>query len=349
MHAVIFDIDGTLLHSAAVDDALYRKAVATILGDVSLRSSLHDYEYVTDSGVLRLILEDNGIAPTQELLDRVRSTFVNLMRAHIEEHGSFVEIAGAKHLLNALSMSPRHAIALATGGWRESAELKLQSAGIDYSEVPLITSNDHYERTVIMEMALQQMGDDFASVTYYGDGPWDRKACMELGWRFVAVGTELDGLSSYIDHAPVFDNIAAMTDDDMDAIFDVRTSVVDNHMSEEELREIGLTRDSIAAMLRERDLYGWCARADDKVVGFSLATASTREINALFVLPEYCGRGFGQALLDIAVHHLRRLVPGTVRLRTDPSTPAYGFYRKRGWKDTGKAHEESGEAILELE
>ena len=349
MHAVIFDIDGTLLHSAAVDDALYRKAVEIVLGDVRLRQSLHDYDFITDTGVLRQILEDNGIALAQGLLDDVRSAFVDLLREHVEMNGPFVEIAGAKKLLNSLSMSPRHAIAFATGGWRESAELKLRSAGIDYSEFPLVTSNDHHERTVIMEMALQQMGDDFASVTYYGDGPWDRQACMDLGWRFVAVGTELDGLSSYIGHAPVFDNIAAMTDEDMDAIFHVRTSVVDNYMSEEELREIGLTRDSIAAMLRERDLYGWCARGDGKVVGFSLATASTREINALFVLPAYCGRGLGQALLDIAVYHLRRSAPGTVRLRTDPSTPAYGFYRKRGWRDTGDAHEESGEAILELE
>ena len=62
MRAVLFDIDGTLLHSAAVDDALYREAVRVVLGDVRLRPSLHEYEFVTDTGVLRQILDDNAIA-----------------------------------------------------------------------------------------------------------------------------------------------------------------------------------------------------------------------------------------------------------------------------------------------
>ena len=52
MHAVIFDIDGTLLHSAAVDDALYREAVRRVLGEVQLRPSLHAYDYVTDTGAV---------------------------------------------------------------------------------------------------------------------------------------------------------------------------------------------------------------------------------------------------------------------------------------------------------
>ena len=51
MHAVIFDIDGTLLHSAAVDDALYREAVRQVLGDVQLRASIHAYDYVTNAGI----------------------------------------------------------------------------------------------------------------------------------------------------------------------------------------------------------------------------------------------------------------------------------------------------------
>lgn len=349
MHAVIFDIDGTLLRSAAVDDALYRQAVRDVLGGVSLRASLHDYEFVTDSGVLRSILEDNGIARTRANLEAVRDCFVELLATHIAQHGPFVEIPGAKALLSSLSVSPQHAVAMATGGWRPSAELKLRSAGIDFAGLPLVTSDDHIERTAIMETALHRLGEDFASVSYYGDGPWDRQACAILGWQFVPVGTELDGLTSYIGHAPIFEDVRAMTADDMDAVFRVRTSVVENRLSLEELRELGLTPESVATMLKRGDLAGWCGLSDGEVVGFSLATASTREVDALFVLPEYCGRGTGQALLDIAVHHLRRLAPGTVRLRTDPEMPAYGFYRKRGWKDTGDAHAGSGDVVLELE
>ena len=349
MHAVIFDIDGTLLYSAAVDDALYRQAVREVLGEVTLRPTLHDYEYVTDTGILRAILEDNSIAGEQQRIDEVRSRFVELLEAHVASHGAFEEIPGAGELLRTLSESPKHAVAIATGGWRESAELKLRTAGIDFSDVPLVTANDHHERTGIMDLALRRLGADFASVSYYGDGQWDRKACADLGWQFVAVGTNLEGLESYVGHAPIFENVRALATDDMDAIFRVRTSVVDNHLSLEELAELGLTPESVATMLREGDVSGWCALADDEVVGFSLATESTREVNALFVLPDQSGQGIGQALLDIAVCHLRRVAPGTVRLRTDPEMPAYGFYRRRGWKDTGEAHAESGDVFLELE
>lgn len=200
-HAIIFDIDGTLLHSAAVDDALYREAVRRVLGPVRLRSSLHEYNPVTDSGILAQILLDNDIPPEREPLDEVRSLFVDLLAAHVDANGPFVEIPGARDLLRSLHESPQHAVALATGGWRESALLKLQSAGLDIANAPLATANDHHERTGIMQIALEQLGATFATVTYYGDGPWDRDACARLGWDFVAVGPELGGLESYRDLA----------------------------------------------------------------------------------------------------------------------------------------------------
>lgn len=349
MHAVIFDIDGTLLQSMAVDDALYRQAVADVLGDVTLRASLHEYEFITDTGVLRSILEDNEIDPGDPRGADVRARFVELLDRYVNEHGPFQEIPGAREFLRTVAESPVHAVAMATGGWRDSAELKLRTAGIDYDDIPLVTANDHYERTGIMEIALAQLVGEFESVSYYGDGPWDRAACAALGWQFVAVGPDLAGLESYIGHAPVFNNIRAMTTSDMDAIFHVRTSVVDNHRSEEQLAELGVTRDRVAAMLERGEVRGWCALSQEQVVGFSLATGETREVNALFVLPESSGRGLGQALLDIAVHHLRRQAPGIVRLRTDPQLPAYRFYTKRGWRDTGKRHANGDDVFLELE
>lgn len=201
MHAVIFDIDGTLLHSAAVDDALYREAVRAVLGEVHLRPTLHDYDFVTDTGILRQILADNEIPEEREPLHEIKSHFVNSLQGHVDRNGPFVEIPGARDLLMSLRESALHAVAIATGGWRESAELKLRSAGLDYSNFPLATANDHYERTAIMEIALSQLGGRFESVTYYGDGPWDRRACVDLGWRFVAVGPELGGLHTYEGHS----------------------------------------------------------------------------------------------------------------------------------------------------
>jgi FMN phosphatase YigB (HAD superfamily) len=197
MNAVIFDIDGTLLHSAAVDDALYRKAVQTVLGDVQLRPRLHDYPFVTDTGILQQILTDNELTLEDYLLEEIRSVFVTFLREHVSAHGPFAEIPGARDFLRSLRESSTHAVAMATGGWRQSAEFKLSSAGFDVDDIPLATADDHHERTTIMEIALDSLGGLFDSVTYYGDGPWDRQACKQLGWTFVAVGVELGGLEDF--------------------------------------------------------------------------------------------------------------------------------------------------------
>jgi hypothetical protein len=75
--------------------------------------------------------------------------------------------------------------------------LKLVSAGFDLTDVPLATSSDSSDREEIMKSALSRLGAEFESVSYYGDGPWDRDACRALGWNFIGVGAELSGINSY--------------------------------------------------------------------------------------------------------------------------------------------------------
>ncbi|MCF6283510.1 MAG: HAD family hydrolase, partial [Candidatus Polarisedimenticolaceae bacterium] len=80
-------------------------------------------------------------------------------------------------------------LSIATGGWLESAELKLNSAGINIKNIPVASSNDHYCRTKIMKIAEQRATNGNAiNNTYFGDGVWDKKACGELGYNFILVG-----------------------------------------------------------------------------------------------------------------------------------------------------------------
>ena len=120
---------------------------------------------------------------------------------------------------------------------------------------------------------------------------------------------------------------------DIPAIFHVRTSVVENFMSEQQLAEIGITRGSISELLAEGSACGWCALVNEKVVGFSLAFRKEREISGLFVLPEYEKNGFGTLLLDEAVVWLTASDEGPIRLATERKTSAHTFYQKRGWID----------------
>ena len=202
MHAVVFDIDGTLLQSAAVDDDLYRAAVRQILGNVAFRTTLAEYDFVTDSGILQQIFQDNGIPGEEATVAAVKARFVELIDAYIRVNGPFPEVPGAFRHLERYRHSPQHFVAIATGGWRQTARLKLETAGFSLTGLPLASSDDAYERVDIMKKALTRPESEFTSITYYGDGSWDKIACEALGWRFIAVGPSLGGIASYAELAP---------------------------------------------------------------------------------------------------------------------------------------------------
>ena len=203
LHAVIFDIDGTLLRSAAEDDALYRQAATDVLGAVAFREGLQHYDHVTDTGILLQVLADNEIQAEPQLIEAVKARFFELMQSFIDANGAFPAMPGAHDFVQMLAESPHHGVAIATGGWRRSAEMKLRAAGFSTEFCPLASSDDASERTGIMRHAQSRIEGaiegTIAATTYYGDGLWDQNACRELGWQFRAVGSGLGGLLSFDD------------------------------------------------------------------------------------------------------------------------------------------------------
>jgi len=76
---------------------------------------------------------------------------------------------------------------------------------------------------------------------------------------------------------------------------------------------------------------GWVAEIENTVVGFSYADNCDSLIWALFVLPEYEGRGIGKGLLKLAVHWPLGLGNDSVKLGTAANTRADRFYAAQGW------------------
>lgn len=198
MRAIIFDIDGTLIESMSIDTELYFSSITEVLGPVSVRKRVSDYDHVTDSGILAQLLDDNGFSPNEKASADVRAVFVRKLTKHIETVGPFSVIDGAAQFFKSARNKSDCRIAIATGGWRASALPKLKSSGFPIDGVPLATSDDSQSRVEIMRSALEQAGDDIRSVTYFGDAEWDQRACNDLGWDFVAVGADLGGIESYV-------------------------------------------------------------------------------------------------------------------------------------------------------
>ena len=197
MKAIVLDIDGTLIESMAIDSDLYLSSIFAVLGSVEIRENLNDYDHVTDIGIIAQVMEDNGLPQDSDAIDTVRNRFVAGLTKHIETNGPFPEVPGAARFINRLRDSKEHDVAIATGGWKLSALLKLETSELNVKGIPIFTCDDSPSRTEIMRIALSQLGNVYESVTYFGDAEWDRRACEILGWEFVPVGSELCGIKTY--------------------------------------------------------------------------------------------------------------------------------------------------------
>jgi GNAT superfamily N-acetyltransferase len=125
--------------------------------------------------------------------------------------------------------------------------------------------------------------------------------------------------------------------DDIELLFDIRTSVRENFQSCEEIAELGVTPDSVTQLL-ETDAAAWICEIDKMPVGFSMADAHQQTIFALFVRPEYEGHGAGRELLTVAENWLFDKGIQEIWLTTggNEALRAHGFYRHMGWRSLDK-------------
>lgn len=196
MLLILFDIDGTLTESFALDAAMFLDTVRKTFGFRDISEDWSSYRHVTGAGVLREIVEVRlGRPPTREEVGRVQARLEASLRTGIREAGGIKPIPGAPRMLTWLLGSPsEYAVAIASGNWTAIARLMLDSAGLQVDGVPGAFSDDEVAREeicrVARERAERQHGRPFPQVVYVGDGVWDVQAAQVLGYGFVGIGRE---------------------------------------------------------------------------------------------------------------------------------------------------------------
>lgn len=130
-------------------------------------------------------------------------------------------------------------------------------------------------------------------------------------------------------------SIRPITFADIPALFCVRPRTRENALTIDELRDLGITPDSVATWLKG-STSGWLwETSNGEIVGFCMADRSTGELLVIALLPEYEGRGIGGQLMREVESWLAKSGCTRAWLTTDldQSLRAYGFYRQRGWTD----------------
>lgn len=194
MHLVMFDIDGTLTETMAVDEVCYLDTLEAVYGTREINTDWSAYPHTTDTGVFGVTFRRlHGRDPTDADTRAFQIPFFSRLAA-LSRAAPFAQIGGAGAMLDALSTRENLTVSLATGAWSGSARIKMASAGLDFARFPSATADDGLERETIMTVSLRRAlerarRERFESFVYVGDAVWDARACARLGVPLIGVAT----------------------------------------------------------------------------------------------------------------------------------------------------------------
>lgn len=182
--AFLFDLDGTLIdsvyhHVLAWQEALDAEGIALSVWRIHRKIGM--------SGGLftNILLRETGLKIDQDLLDRLRRRHAE---AYDRRSGRIRPLPGARDLLDHLSHTGI-AWAVATSGRMETARPALESLGIDFDKVPVVTRDQvKYAKPDpdLFLAAADRLGVPIENAVVVGDSIWDILAARRA--RALGVG-----------------------------------------------------------------------------------------------------------------------------------------------------------------
>jgi phosphoglycolate phosphatase-like HAD superfamily hydrolase len=196
MKLAIFDIDGTLTQTNDIDTQCYIKAFAEEFDITGINTNWSDYGHTTDSAISIQIFQDFwGHSPKEEELLKLKNRFVELLKSsYAVDNQMFLETPGIFNMLRKIAVED-WAIAFATGGWLDSASMKLEAIGLNFTKFPIASADDSISREEIVKTAISRAEEkygvaDFDKIVCIGDGIWDVLTAVQLQLPFVGVTSD---------------------------------------------------------------------------------------------------------------------------------------------------------------
>ena len=207
---VLFDIDGTLLHSHGAGRRSMEAALIEAFGTKG--SPAYRYDGKTDRQIVRDLMRGEGFddAFIDERMPVVMDAYVaNLEREIASPHTRVEALVGVMQLLDALVDREHCVVGLLTGNLEPGAQHKLTAAGIGFSRFAVgAFGSDHEIRAelpaIAQRRARERLGRHFEgnAMVIVGDTPSDIQCGRPIGARAIAVATGHYTVESLAEHDP---------------------------------------------------------------------------------------------------------------------------------------------------
>lgn len=191
---VLFDIDGTLIHTNGAGVAAFGKAFEAEFGLARATEGVR-FAGRTDGGLVREILERAGLPASPASHQRFHDRYVFLLDHLLGERGGGV-CPGVRELIQALqAQTPAPVLGLLTGNFRLGAEIKLRHFGLWQEFVFGGFADDHEDRNQIAVKARERGHRHFRrplageEIVVVGDTEHDIRCGRAIGARVLAVAT----------------------------------------------------------------------------------------------------------------------------------------------------------------
>src|SRR5262245_24577336 len=193
---LLFDIDGTLLHSRGAGRRAVKASLERVYGTVGGIDG-YDLGGKTDQRIVFEVLEAAGLS-REAVRERLDNFFEDYARGLVEEIGdgrNVVTLPGVVALIERLHGTRDAVLGLLTGNIEEGARIKLTPPGL-WSYFPVgAFGSDHMDRRLLPSLAARRahalLGYEFRpeEVVVIGDTPLDIDCARAFGAVAAAVAT----------------------------------------------------------------------------------------------------------------------------------------------------------------
>ena len=209
MRLVLFDIDGTLVHSSGAGRRALERALVDVYGTTG-PIDRYDFAGSTDPQIVRDLLGAAGLPAADVVAGETRlfARYVECLEMEVGDGRGVKVYPGVAPLVEALAATEACVVGLLTGNLEAGAWIKLRSTGLWPRFRLGAYGSDHADRRRLPAIAARRaealMGHAFegADMVIIGDTPRDIDCARAFDATCLAVATGRHGVDDLRGHAP---------------------------------------------------------------------------------------------------------------------------------------------------